>query len=295
MYTRRGVIETVNDRDGLLVNFWRAVRSDPEQTAYHASWPVSHVDLVARRMVLKEWLTNDANLERMMVDDQYCDHRIAGYWVWCQALAIGSLSKQLAGPWWRAGGNLVKLRSPQGVEITRPHVTAQQGIEVLSLRHNPLTRPYSFVNPNVIKWFTFLQARLRHVRILCDDWKRVVAMIDTNYYQRETPIISVFLDPPYTHTLRVDNKYYTIDDAETCRDVLNWCKTYGSDQRYRIVLAAYEDDGHDELLTLGWRKYRWYRRNRDMVGLAKSERAKQLRELERLYASPHCCAPISSA
>ena len=43
----RGV-ETVNDRDAYLANFWRAVQHDPDAVAHHADWPVSEVDLSAR-------------------------------------------------------------------------------------------------------------------------------------------------------------------------------------------------------------------------------------------------------
>ena len=37
--------ETVNDADGLLANFWRAMKFDPEATAHHADWPVNENDL----------------------------------------------------------------------------------------------------------------------------------------------------------------------------------------------------------------------------------------------------------
>ena len=37
--------EIVNDIDGLLANFWRALKADPEKVAYHADYPTSHLDL----------------------------------------------------------------------------------------------------------------------------------------------------------------------------------------------------------------------------------------------------------
>ena len=36
-----GKVETVNDADGLLVNFWRSVQIDPGETAKWADWPIS--------------------------------------------------------------------------------------------------------------------------------------------------------------------------------------------------------------------------------------------------------------
>lgn len=47
--------ETVNDKDGYIVNFWRAVQHDPEQVAHWADWPVTEPDLVARHL----WLVNE--------------------------------------------------------------------------------------------------------------------------------------------------------------------------------------------------------------------------------------------
>ena len=47
--------ETVNDVDGLLVNWWRAVTADPGAVADAASWPVTEVDKHARSCALLQW------------------------------------------------------------------------------------------------------------------------------------------------------------------------------------------------------------------------------------------------
>ena len=41
-------IETVNDLDCNVANFWRAVQADPEAVAKFAAWPVNEADLHAR-------------------------------------------------------------------------------------------------------------------------------------------------------------------------------------------------------------------------------------------------------
>ena len=43
-------IETVNDLDGFVANFWRSVAHDPEATARWADWPVVEADLNARQL-----------------------------------------------------------------------------------------------------------------------------------------------------------------------------------------------------------------------------------------------------
>lgn len=70
-------IETVNDADGLLSNFWRAVAADPAAVADAAAWPVSEVDLSARHL----WLVNRraALTERLQVDPDYYDAKVAGW------------------------------------------------------------------------------------------------------------------------------------------------------------------------------------------------------------------------
>ena len=46
-------IVVLNDLDGLIVNFWRAVKAAPHEVAEHASWPPSELDLIARKSYLQ--------------------------------------------------------------------------------------------------------------------------------------------------------------------------------------------------------------------------------------------------
>lgn len=47
--------ETINDKDGFVCNFWRAIQSAPEEVAKWADWPVNECDLHARHL----WLVNE--------------------------------------------------------------------------------------------------------------------------------------------------------------------------------------------------------------------------------------------
>lgn len=83
-----GKIETINDRDRYVANFWRAVAADPIAVAQHADWPVNEADLHARH----KWLVNQVEFrERMHTDPDYFDVKIAGWWVWglCQWIGGG--------------------------------------------------------------------------------------------------------------------------------------------------------------------------------------------------------------
>jgi site-specific DNA-adenine methylase len=80
-------VETVNDIDAYLANFWRALQADPEQVAYYADYPVNETDLHARHL----WLVKqDEFRASMKADPEFYDAKIAGWWVWGQCLWIGS-------------------------------------------------------------------------------------------------------------------------------------------------------------------------------------------------------------
>ncbi len=80
-------IETVNDLDCLVANFWRALQHDPEAVADAADNPVNEADQHARHL----WLCSQEDFrERMKVDPEYYDAKIAGWWVWGQCIWIGS-------------------------------------------------------------------------------------------------------------------------------------------------------------------------------------------------------------
>jgi hypothetical protein len=89
--------ETVNDADGLLSNFWRALKAQPKAVAEFADWPVSENDLHARHA----WLVGqkDSLQARLEGDPDYFDAKIAGWWVWGIACWIGSGFCSGQGPW----------------------------------------------------------------------------------------------------------------------------------------------------------------------------------------------------
>jgi hypothetical protein len=115
-----GHIETVNDADGLLANFWRALQHDSDAVAAAADNPVNEADLHARHL----WLLGEKPriTEKLMGDPGFYDATAAGWWVWGQCCWIGSGWCSGQGPWVSEGGEMV-LRNPgQGVNRQRPHL-----------------------------------------------------------------------------------------------------------------------------------------------------------------------------
>ena len=81
-------LETVNDLNGYLSNFWRAVAHDPDEVAHWCDWPVNEADLHARHVWLLE--RKYPLTDHLMADPDYFDAKLAGWWVWGICAWIGS-------------------------------------------------------------------------------------------------------------------------------------------------------------------------------------------------------------
>jgi DNA adenine methylase len=78
---------TVNDLDGFVTNFWRAIAANPDEVAKHANSQVNEIDLQARH----QWLVDNRELvtEKLKADPEYFDSKIAGWWAWGCCCWIG--------------------------------------------------------------------------------------------------------------------------------------------------------------------------------------------------------------
>ena len=123
-----GHIETVNDKDRFLSNFWRAVQHDPEAVTWHLDQPVNESDLTAVHL----WLLNEgaAIISRCDGDPDFFDAKVAGRWVWGLCSWIGGGWCSGDGPWtWNAEiGEWVARKLPhlgnagKGVNRQLPHL-----------------------------------------------------------------------------------------------------------------------------------------------------------------------------
>ena len=263
-------IETINDFDGFVANFWRALAHDPDAVAHAADWPVNEVDLMARH----SWLVRQrADLtEKLYADPAYFDARIAGWWVWGACNWIGSGWCSGTGPWVHDGTSLVRKEGNAGQGINRqlPHLgNAGQGINRDS---GHLTR-----RAFIVDWFGKLHERLRDVRVTCGDWQRVLKDSVTTRHG----LTAVFLDPPYE---KGDMDYGAggmgLGIADAVRE---WCAANGNDPKLRIVLCGHAGE-HDALLLQGWHIRTW----KAGGGYALREEAIANAKSETLWCSPHC-------
>jgi len=246
-------IETVNDRDCYLANFWRALQCDPDEVAYYADWPVNEADQHARHL----WLQNQTDwAERMKTDPEYYDAKIAGWWVWGQSIWIG------------AGWCSESSRSRQ-----LPHL-GDAGTGVHRKRPEQETPVRAYMRE--------LAERLRKVRICCGDWSRVCGPSPTF----KNGLTGVFLDPPYSEESGRDNQLYAQEDTSVAHAVCAWAVANGDNPELRIALCGYAGE---HVMPSTWREIPW--KARGGYGSQGNGTGRENAGRERVWFSPACLEP----
>jgi hypothetical protein len=291
-------IETVNDKDGFLANFWRAVRQDPEAVARYADWPVNENDLHARH----SWLLGEREsiTARLEGDPEYFDAKVAGYWVWGASCWIGNGWCAGDGPWQvvEADDGARQLVKSTAGGVRRKRVGLGRGIGVfrqlvkldgntgvcrqrMNLGDNGIG-VHSSTSGRLLDWFEALACRLRFVRVCCGDWSRVCGYVPTV----KLGTTAVFLDPPYADTAGRDARLYRTDSESVAHDVREWCLDRGNDPDMRICLCGYDGE---HVMPDSWDCVEW-KANGGYGNFSKQHDNPNARR-ERLWFSPHCLDP----
>lgn len=307
-------IETVNDLDCWIANFWRAVQRDPEAVAHHADWPVNEADLHARHL----WLVNQLEFrERMKTDPDHFDAKVAGWWVWGISQWIGSgwCSK----PEWR--GRMGCERSPRGVAnaegrkrprlaaggrgVSRqiPDLSGDGGAAGRAIHASAFQRdstpsrkipmiangPRGTANDSGVEslggiytWMQELSDRLRRVRVCCGDWQRILGPAPTTCIG----VTAVFLDPPYAVDDRAD--VYNEESKDVAHAVREWALANGDNRDLRIALCGYDGE---HTMPASWTEIAW-KANGGFANQSKQRtRGQENANRERIWFSPYCLRP----
>jgi site-specific DNA-adenine methylase len=257
--------ETVNDADGYVANFWRALQHAPDEVAHWADYPVFENDLHARHI----WLAAQKAdfTARLEGDPAFYDAKVAGWWVWgiCCWIAGGWCSPGI-GPWISVDGKAIK-QTGQGVKRQLPHLgNTGQGVKRTS--------------QNLHDYLWALAERLRNAVVCCGDWSRICG--PAVLFERGTPV-GIFLDPPYAPQERDSDCYATDATRHLAADVRDWAVEWGHDPRCRIALCGYEGEHTmpDDWECIPWKANGGYA-NRG------NKRGRNNKHRERVWFSPHC-------
>lgn len=274
--------ETVNDKDGMIVNLFRAIKHDADSVAEWADQNVFESELHARHAWLvgqKESLT-----EKLEGDPDYYDAKIAGWFAWGMSCWIGSGFCSGDGPRHSVDGKLVNTnekavagvyrKRPQlnsennliavgnGVQRKRPHLLSNKGIT----RSRPQLHQANGINgisrqllalkgrytqrESLYEYFEALQERFRRVRVCAGNWTRVLGPSVTT----SIGLTAVILDPPYSHDGR-DTSLYNHDEYGIDVKVRDWAIAHGDDPLMRIAYCGYTDPSFQWPDT--WTPYYW--------------------------------------
>ena len=285
---------------------------------------VHNCDLHARHSWLKGQRENlRARLEG---DPEWCDAKVAGWWVWATCLWIGG-PLFADGPWVSEGGLLVRREhgEQEGCKQQLPHLGgAGMGIhrKLPHLRHSGLgiyrqrphlggagmgihrQRPHLGGAGQGIhrqlphlgdaglghceQWSSHLRT---YMQSLADRLRRVrVCCGDWSRVCGPTPTVKQGLTGAFLDPpYSLEERYpgcYLEDRAGLAVEVREWCLTHGDDERLRIALCGYAGEGHEPLVAAGWSEFAWKAQG-GYSNRATGGRSEN-HARERIWFSPHC-------
>ena len=243
-------IETVNDIDGFIANFYRALIGDHDGVAKWCDYPVTEVDLYARH----KWLVarRGSLTKKLRTDPDYYDAKIAGWWVWGICMWVGS-------GWCNSNSNWQKL----------PHLLYGMGVHRVS----------GNIPQYLQQYLQGLSDRLRYVRVCCGDWERVLGPTPTE----KVGLTAIFLDPPYGDERRP--RIYSVDDTKLYLKVRDWAIEHGDNPNLRIALCGYVSELD---MPNGWGCVRWKAAGGYGNRAKEHTKAKDNARKEIVWFSPHC-------
>lgn len=267
-------IETVNDADKFICNFWRAARDNPDEVARWADQPVNECDLEAQHF----WLISKGveRLADLLTDPDASDPKIAGWWCHGACSWIGSGWCSGDGPWRIENGKWALRNAGHGVNRQLPHLgDAGQGVN----RKFPLNSE-SVHGIGIRAYLHQIADRLRRVRVACGDWTRIVTPSCTHRHG----MTGLLLDPPYGEG-EIDYQAGGNRDRSIADAAREFAIQEGRNPLMRIALCGYEGQHEmpDDWSVFEWKAIGGY------SSTAEEETQGQLnRHRERIWFSPAC-------
>jgi DNA adenine methylase len=260
-------LEVVNDANGYLANFWRAVKCQPDAVAEWADYPVSHVDLGARHRWLVE-PKRTAALAASLADPEWPgDAKVAGWWLWGHCCWIGSGWCDWFRPRPPSDNGQVPHASDAGMGVQAagqvPFI-GHNGLGILSVGKQATAMASAAVFPIHAQyaWMRQLSRRLARVRICHGDWHRCL----NHYYGADDT--GVFLDPPYK----------AFCDVYGCPDLAGAVEDWARENaNLRVALCGHVGDYE----LPGWEVLRWERASSTYAGTGTKDK-------EAIWFSPAC-------
>jgi DNA adenine methylase len=281
--------ETINDYSGFIVNFYRAVKNDPQKVAQYASYPITEADLTARNLYLSRY--DETLREQLSADPDFFDAKAAGWWAWGISAWVGSDWCSGSGPW-----------KPNATEENK-HIGAYRKMPMSSGNHSGKglhkkikLSPEVSTNfdleeiyyEEILSQFKQISERLRRVRILNGDWKRLTKSVMDPPRSGYT---GVYLDPPYDVNLRRKNLYSAHDNnqeeskPQIHEEVRTWALEQTNNPKLKIAYSTYNEETENMMMEkAGWVRFEW--KADGGYGLQSDKQGRENRNREIIWFSP---------
>ncbi len=265
----------LNDSDGLVTNFWRAVKYNPEGVAEHCDMLRDEIECHARFLYTMRHSGADFTT-RLVESVYYCDAKLAGWWAGYNSAMIMPQCG-IPGVWYIDDeGRLSRAARPYvgGVYFQKPNVQGKACIRWVR-------------QGTVLERLITLKNKLDVACILCGDWHRT--MID---HILDMPDVAIFLDPPYDSSVNKVKETYK-QSIPVTSGVYDWCLEQTTLRPHlRIAVCGYAGEQYEALTDHGWNAHRWATHG----GLGKTARSEQTEEAdwhtkrmkETIWFSPAC-------
>jgi hypothetical protein len=259
---------------------------------------VTEADIMARHLALLRW-RSERNLELLMADPEWHDPKMGGWWMYGQSGWIGSGWCSGDGAWVVGDDGRITKKAKagrEGVGRQLPHISDNgQGVAHGNLRAEGVAIEHEYhpmTMPELRRWFGYLSARLRHVRVLNGDWNRVCTDGALKSLPvRQGGVCGVFVDPPYADTAgRAD--VYSHEDQQVAHRVCEWALGHTDSKWLRVVMAGFEGEHDGAFESAGWRAVEWYRAGHLKGGMGNVGANGTQMHRDRLWLSPSCLAPV---
>lgn len=210
-------LEIINDKDGMLINFWRSMKHDPDKTLFYADQPKFECDYNAKKAYVKS--SYDDLIPLLEGDYNYFNAELAGFYWYLMSLSFGKYFLSQPGSWSVVDKKLVKSKSKNA--IVRQKMTTRLGGLYRAEQNN---KQYALA----------LHERLKDAMIYVGDYQRVLTNVMISD-KRQTTIV---LDPPYVDkSSKIEDGLYLFESIDTAKLE----KFFLENQDKSIILFGYEN------------------------------------------------------
>lgn len=234
-----GIKCIINDFDGKITNIWRSLKYKPTETASYIQGVCNTINLTGLDLAVQR--SYDALLDRLHADIEFCDPKLAAYFMDLCCSWIGGGAGNTTGPW-------TTVKDDEGIDIL---VRKDKGDVQCKQSQFDGDRGVNCKQSQYIQWFNSISKRLSDTYILSHDFEKIL-----NLHVISTKRTTIFFDPPYDKSGDTGSgvAYISDDHNIISKRVRDWCINNHEKLTNTRIIVAGRGVEHDDLLAYGYMK-----------------------------------------